>query len=241
MDPRLLQFYNDELAFLRETAREFGEEHETVAARLGLKTPTDPDPYVERLLEGVAFLGARVQLKLADQYPEFTQHLLSAIQPHYLAPTPSICIAGFEPTEADPLLNEGYVVPRETALTAIATEHNNVPVTFRTGHAVTLWPLRISQVEYLGSRSAVATFAAAANVRADAGLRLRFESVGGVPLSEILVDELPVYLDGSESVPGELYRQIIGETLAVVQRPADSASAWPEAMPLPVQVGFDDD
>ena len=65
MDPRLLSFYNDELAYLREGAREFGEEHETVAPRLGLKTPTDPDPYVERLLEGVAFLGARVQLKIS--------------------------------------------------------------------------------------------------------------------------------------------------------------------------------
>ena len=46
MDPRLLRLYNEELAYLREGAREFGEEHETVAARLGLKTPTDPDPYV---------------------------------------------------------------------------------------------------------------------------------------------------------------------------------------------------
>ncbi len=96
IDPRLLRFYNDELAYLREDARAFGEEHESVAGRLGLKTPTDPDPYVERLLEGVAFLGARVQLKIADQYPEFTQHLLHAVQPHYLAPTPSMCIAGLE-------------------------------------------------------------------------------------------------------------------------------------------------
>ena len=104
MDPRLLRFYNDELTYLREAAREFGEEHESVAGRLGLKTPTDPDPYVERLLEGVAYLGARVQLKMADQYPEFTSHLLHAIQPHYLAPMPSICIAGFEPRLAESLL-----------------------------------------------------------------------------------------------------------------------------------------
>ena len=124
MDPRLLQFYNEELAYLRETAREFGEEHDTVASRLGLKTPTDPDPYVERLLEGVAFLGARVQLKLADQYPEFTQHLLGAIQPHYLAPTPSICVAGFEPKDADPILADGYTVPAGTPL--IASAHSGV-------------------------------------------------------------------------------------------------------------------
>ena len=114
MDPRLLRAYNDELAYLREAAREFGEEHEAVAGRLGLKTPTDPDPYVERLLEGVAFLAARVSLKQQDQYPEFTQHLLQAIQPHYLAPTPSICIAGFEPQEGDPGLVTGLKVPRLT-------------------------------------------------------------------------------------------------------------------------------
>lgn len=238
MDPRLLRFYNEELAYLREGAREFGEEHETVAGRLGLKTPTDPDPYVERLLEGVAFLGARVQLKLADQFPEFTQHLLGAIQPHYLAPTPSICIAGFEPKDGDPVLAEGYVVPRDTELTAISAEDANTPVVFRTGHPVTLFPLRITEVEYLGSRTAVASFAAVAGLRAEAGLRLRFEGTGGIPLERLQIDHLPIYLDGSEAVPGELYRQLIGETLAVMAKPALSASAKPIVLPKPEQVGF---
>ncbi len=133
IDPRLLRFYNDELAYLREEARAFGEEHEAVAGRLGLKTPTDPDPYVERLLEGVAYLGARVQLKIADQYPEFTQHLLHAVQPHYLAPMPSMCVVGFEPKEGDPILIKGHKVARGTPLTATATEQDGVPVEFRTG------------------------------------------------------------------------------------------------------------
>lgn len=241
MDPRLLRFYNEELAYLREGAREFGEEHETVAGRLGLRTPNDPDPYVERLLEGVAFLGARVQLKLADQYPEFTQHLLTAIQPHYLAPTPSICIAGFEPKDGDPVLAEGYTVPRGTQLTAIASEHGNTPVVFRTGHDVTLFPLKITEVEYLGSRTAIASFAAAAGVRAEAGLRIRFEGSGGIPLQAIAADSVPIYLDGSEVVPGELYRQLIGETVAVLGKPANSASATPVSLPAPGQVGFEQD
>lgn len=241
MDPRLLRFYNEELTYLRESAREFGEEHETVAARLGLKTPNDPDPYVERLLEGVAFLSARVQLKLSDQYPEFTQHLLSAVQPHYLAPVPSICIAGFEPKEGDPLLAEGYCVPRQTELVAMTDEAAASPVTFRTGHAVRLYPLRISEVEYLGSRTAVASFAADAGARAEAGLRLRFESMGNVPLEKLSITDLPLYLDGSETIPGELYRQIIGETVAVLAKPATSVSAKPVQLPLPEQAGFDKD
>jgi len=241
MDPRLLRFYNEELAYLREGAREFGEEHETVASRLGLKTPNDPDPYVERLLEGVAFLGARVQLKLADQFPEFTQHLLAAVQPQYLAPTPSICIAGFDPKDNDPMLAQGYTVPRGTPLTALASEQGNAPVTFTTGHAVALYPVKISEVEFLASRAAVASFVNSSSVHAECGLRLRFEATGAVPLEKIEIGPLDIYLDGSEQVPGELYRQMIGEAIAVLARPAASASAVPVPLPLPEQVGFGDD
>jgi len=243
LDPRLLRIYNEELAYLREGAREFGEEHETVAGRLGLKTPTDPDPYVERLLEGVAYLGARVQLKLKDQYPEFTQHLLNAVQPHYLAPMPSICIAGFEPKDGDPGLIEGYRVARGTELTALAADHGNAPVTFRTGHEVTLWPLKITEAEYLSSKAAIAPFATVADVRAEAGLRLRFEPIPGATLDKMRVDALPVYLDGSEAVPGELYRQLIGDAIAVIARDPGSAGdkrSWVH-LPVPQQIGFADE
>ncbi|HEY4031391.1 MAG TPA: type VI secretion system baseplate subunit TssF, partial [Caulobacteraceae bacterium] len=114
MDPRLLRAYNEELAYLREGGREFGEEHEVIAGYLGLKTPNNPDPYVERLMEGVAFLAARVNLKIADQFPDFTQHLLQAVQPNYLAPTPSICIVELKPIEGDDGMAQGVPVERLT-------------------------------------------------------------------------------------------------------------------------------
>ena len=243
MDPRLLRAYNEELTYLRETAREFGEENEVVAGRLGLKTPTDPDPYVERLLEGVAFLGARVHLKLADQFPDFTQHLLHAIQPHYLAPTPSICIAALEPQEGDQAMAKGFAIPRGTELTTTVNDQSGTAVTFLTGHDVTLWPLKIIEAEYLPSRASVASYAAAAGVRAEAGLRVRFASFGGAPLAEVAPPILPIYLAGSETIPGELYRQMIGEALAVVARSSTSA-AGPEGwvkLPTPLPHGFDDD
>ena len=245
MDSRLLRAYNDELTYLRETAREFAEEHESVAGRLGLKTPTDPDPYVERLLEGVAFLGARVSLKLQDQFPDFTQHLLHAIQPHYLSPMPSICVAGFEPVEGEQALEKGVTLPRLTELNATASDQGSAQVTFRTGHAVTLWALKIVEAEYLPTRASVAAFAGAANVRAEAGLRIRFAGTGGTPLSKLgAMSSLPIYLAGSESLPGELYRQMLGETLAVVGRGSGSAAGegrgW-TVLPKPEAVGFEDD
>ncbi len=111
MDPSLLKAYDAELAYPRAAAREFAEENQEVAGRLGLRPSDQPDPHVERLLEGVAFLAARVKVKLDDQFPEFTQHLLQAVQPDYLAPTPSMCVVQFEPKLSDPALVEGIEIP----------------------------------------------------------------------------------------------------------------------------------
>lgn len=242
MDPRLLRAYNEELLYLRETAREFGEEYETVAGRLGLNAPSDTDPYVERLLEGVAFLGARVKLKLQDQFPDFTQHLLNAIQPHYLAPTPSMCVVTLEPQESDHAIASGFVIPRLTEMSATSGDEAATPVIFRTGQDVTLWPLKITEAEYLPTRAAVAAYAGAAGVRAEAGLRLKFSGLGGVPLSAIAPDVLPIYLDGSEVAPGELYRQLIGDAVATMARSVDSAAgaaAWTK-LPSAEQHGFEE-
>ena len=93
MDTRLLKHYETELSFMREMGAEFAETYPKIAARLGMEGTEVLDPYVERLLEGVAFLSARVQLELELQYPAFTSHLLEIVYPHYLAPTPSMMIA----------------------------------------------------------------------------------------------------------------------------------------------------
>lgn len=239
MDPRLLQAYNDELVYLRETAREFGTEHPGVAGRLGLDAAGEVDPHVERLLEGVAFLSARVQLKLKDQFPDFTQHLLHAVQPHYLAPTPSMCVVGFDPHEGDSALIAGVPVPRGVSLRALASDRDASPVTFQTGHDVTLWPLQVREAEYLPSRAAVAPYLSASDAddMIEAGIRLRIGTTGGVPLAQLRVTDLPVYLDGSGAVPGELYRQLIGDTVAVLGRAPDARGGGIR-LPLPAQHGF---
>jgi type VI secretion system VasI/ImpG family protein len=244
MDPRLLQAYNDELIYLRQTSQEFAAEHPSVAGRLGLGAVGDVDPYVERLLEGVAFLGARVQLKLQDQFGDFTQHLLNAIQPHYLAPTPSMCVVAFEPREGDTALAEGVAVPRHTMMRGTATDRDQTPVTFRSGHAVTLWPLQLVEAEYLPGRSEVAPFIAGhRGAPIEAGLRLRFAATGGAELSTLRPGRLPIYLDGAGTTPGELYRQIIGDAVAVVARPAASVDAVGagQRLPVPVPQGFGED
>ena len=93
MDPRLLRHYNTELAHLREMGAEFAQQFPKIAARLGMSGIDVADPYVERLLEGTAFLAARVQLKLEEEFPRFTQRLMQIVLPQAVCPTPSMLIA----------------------------------------------------------------------------------------------------------------------------------------------------
>ena len=118
MDPRLLRHYNLELQHLREMGAEFAQQFPKIAARLGMSGLEVADPYVERLLEGVAFLAARVQLKLDAEFPRFTQALLEIVYPHYLAPTPSMAgRAAASRTSDDPVSRpRRETVPRGTTM-----------------------------------------------------------------------------------------------------------------------------
>ena len=92
MDPRLLEYYNQELQFIKEMGGEFAAENPKIAARLGMSGIECSDPYIERLIESFAFLAARVQLRLDAEFPRFTQNLLQVVYPDYLCPVPSAAI-----------------------------------------------------------------------------------------------------------------------------------------------------
>ena len=119
MDPRLLEYYNSELLHVRETAAEFAKEFPKIAGRLALEGAAEcADPYVERLLEGFAFLAARIQLKIDAEFPTFTQHLLEMVFPGFLSPLPSMAMVRFEPDFAEAGLAAGLELPRGSLLRA---------------------------------------------------------------------------------------------------------------------------
>ena len=51
MDPRLLNLYESELRYFRESSVEFAQTFPKIASRLGLDGHEVADPYVERLIE----------------------------------------------------------------------------------------------------------------------------------------------------------------------------------------------
>src|SRR5512141_2072287 len=116
MDPRLLRYYNQELRYLREMGGEFAKEFPKIASRLGMDALEVSDPYVERLLEGCAFLAARVQLKQDAEFPRLSHRLLELIYPGLLAPLPSMLVAQVEPVRSDPNLLKAPRIARDAPL-----------------------------------------------------------------------------------------------------------------------------
>ena len=149
MDARMLRYYNQELAYMREMGAEFAAAFPKIAARLALDATEVADPYVERLLEGFSFLSARVRLKLDAEFPRFTQHLLECVYPHYLAPTPSMAIVQFTPAMTEGSLATGFTVPRGTLLRGQIPRGEVTACQFRTAHELTLWPIEITEARYV--------------------------------------------------------------------------------------------
>ena len=147
MDPRLLRYYNQELRYLREMGGEFAREFPKIAGRLGMESMEVADPYVERLIEGCAFLAARVQLKQDAEFPQLSQRLLEMVCPNLSAPVPSMLVARLKPSN-DPNLINGFRLPRGSALIGPQTQLSSTRCEFRTTQEVTLTPVKVVGAEY---------------------------------------------------------------------------------------------
>jgi len=220
MDPRLLRYYNRELQHVREMGGEFAREYPKIAGRLGLEGFECADPYVERLLEGFAFLAARIQLKLDAQHPVFTQHLLEMIYPHYLAPVPSMAVVQLNPDIKESALATGPVVARQTALRGLTGHDERTACEYRTAHDVALWPLELAEAKYFETPAALAAAGVPlpANKTVRAGLRLKFTVTAGAQANMLALDELPLFIAGTDELPKRLYEQLLGNAVGYLVR-----------------------
>ncbi|NTV94551.1 MAG: type VI secretion system baseplate subunit TssF [Thiobacillus sp.] len=243
MDPRLLDYYNQELLHIREGAAEFAREFPKIAARLGLDVDAKecPDPYVERLLEGFAYLTGRIQLKIDSEFPVFTQNLLEMVYPGYQAPTPAMAIVQFQVDLDEPALAQGFTLPRQTVLRSRLQPGESTACVFRTAHKVTFWPVRLTEARYQGYLPTIAGSGPDLPKAARAALSLKLECTAGLSFRETVLDRLTLHLSGEEGTAHKLYEQICANTVAVLARQGDGQ--WYEMLgPGAVQpVGFSED
>ncbi len=247
MDPRLLDYYRQELLHIREGAAEFAKEHPKIAARLALDQTTAQgecvDPYVERLLEGFAFLAARVQIRLDAEYPRFTQHLLEMVYPGFLAPTPSMMIVQLEHDLNDAGLAAGTKVARGNLLNARLQPGERTSCRFTTAHDVHLWPLKIGQASYQAHVTDVPPAALALGGNPRACMRLRLKVTAALKANQLALDRLDLHLAGDEGVAHRVYEQLMACcTAVVVQTTAKRNPKFEVLRPTAIQpMGLDDD
>jgi type VI secretion system protein ImpG len=231
MDPRLLRYYDDELRHLHEMGAEFVEERPKTAARLAMRGIEVEDPYVERLLEGAAFLAARIQLKLDAEFPRFTQRLLEMVYPHYLAPTPAMLMARLYPDLGDTNLAKGFVVPRGSLMHGDVPKNDATPCDFLTAQDVTLWPLEIVEARYFSYAPDLPLPTLPVTSPVKGGVRLRLKASAGLKLNEIALDHLRVYLSGADDIARMLYELVFGSALGVLLTPLQRPMTWHEFLP----------
>ena len=209
MSDRLLDFYNRELAFIRQMGEAFSRQHPGIAGHLRMSGTAIEDPHVSRLIEGFAFLSARTRLKLEDDFPELTQSLLDLLYPHYLAPVPSMAIAQVQP---DPSGEGAATVARDTE---IDTEPVGGEVCrYRTCYDTTVWPIEIAGAQFSGS-----PVVAPANPRApnaEGALRITLRCLGdSATFSDLQPDSLRFFVGAQPQIAYLLYELVLNHALSV--------------------------
>jgi type VI secretion system protein ImpG len=243
MDPRLLRYYNQELRYLREMGGEFAREFPKIAGRLGMEGMEVADPYVERLIEGTAFLAARVQLKQDAEYPQLSQRLLEMICPNLTAPIPSMLVARVRPSN-DPNLTNGFRIARGSTLIGPETALSRTRCEFRTAQEVTLTPVKVASAEYFLSAADLALSNLPLPERPRSGVRLKLQLPTGLAFSQLKLGTLRFYIGGLADVALRLHELITGCCVGVL---AGAASRGNEAGRLFLnashvrEVGFGDE
>ena len=227
MDPKLLDYYNKELLFMRELGSEFAALHPKIARRLGMNGTEVADPYVERLIESFSFLSARTQIKLDAEFPRFMQRLLEVLQPNYLSPTPAMSVAQIFPGVSKGDSRGGFTVPRGTAFHSNATAGENTACEFRSGQDVTVWPIELVSARLTGTPADVERLdrfeSAQGPVRG--ALRLRLRTNGERPFGALgRIDRIPIYVKSNEPTASQLLELLHSASVAsLVHAPTSGA------------------
>jgi type VI secretion system protein ImpG len=209
----LLYYYERELTYLRRMGGEFARKYPKVASRLLLEPGKCEDPHVERLLEGFAFLTARVQLKIDDDFSEVSSSLLDVVYPNYIRPIPSMSIVEFELDPELGKMNGGFPLPRGSQVNSRPV--GGVPCKFRTAYDTTLWPITVAEAQWTTPDRLKPPVKLADTV---AALRLELRAFPDVKLHELELDTLRFYLNGETNLVSTLYELLCNNCVQIMVR-----------------------
>lgn len=206
MADELLPLYEKELVYMRQLGAEFAKEHPKIASRLGINNDSIEDPHVSRMVESFAFLNARIQHKLNDDFPEISDALLGTLYPHYQRPIPSMSIVQFVPDQEQ--LDSSYPISRGTLLETTQFQGENCR--FTTCYDVPLLPIEVTSASLMGMPSSTP---GSDKIRgASSVLKIALKTFSSdILFSDLAVDKLRFYLKGQAQHINPLYQMLLND------------------------------
>ena len=223
----LLLYYERELTYIRQIAANFAERYPKIASRLVLEPDKCEDPHVERLLEGFAYLAARVHLKIDDDFPELTEAILGIVYPHFIQPLPSMSVVEFELDPEKGKLDKGLLVPSGSILYSKAVQ--GVPCKFRTCYDLNLYPVTASAAEFATPDRLRPALKAP---DAQYAIPVRFTAPTDVDLSKLSLEKLQIYLNGESAVIHSLYEVLCSRVTRILIRNPKQPRQAPIEIPV---------
>src|SRR5579863_7774756 len=210
----LLNYYEQELTFLRQMGAEFAQRYPKIASRLVLEPDRCEDPHTERLLEAFAFLAARVHLKIDDEFPEITTALLDLVYPHYLRPIPSMSVVEFHLDPEQGKVTSSLPMPRHSTLYSRGLV-DGIACKFRTCYDTLLWPLVVAEAQWSTPDRLRPAIKATDAVGA---IKLVLRCLPDVSFQGLGLRSLRFYLNGESNLTHTLYELLCNNCVQILLR-----------------------
>jgi type VI secretion system protein ImpG len=200
LNKTLLNAYRHELRFLREVGAEFALAYPEYGGALAANTDGAKDPFIERLLEGIAFLTAKTACRLDNESERLTCDVLRSTMPDLLYPMPPAGIVQFAPNNSlDPKTQMS--IPRGSLLTYLTNSGKRFK--FRSVADVNLHPLRVSVLSKPDRKQCMHVIQSASrqNVVSLGQLdvfRMEIQTLESQPLAESVHDRLSLHFAGED-------------------------------------------
>lgn len=191
------EYFNHELALLREHGKRFAKSYPSLAPML---SGTSSDPDVERLIESAAYLTAILKEKLDGDLPEVINELTDLLFPHFLRDVPSSTILAFTPNT---LLKETITIKKDTMVSSRPIEGTRC--NYSTTRDITIHPLKLTRAicnDVSGKPTEI---------------QLSFE-INGITLSDLDMDQIHLYLSGEHQEAFEIYFLLLQKIDRIVFR-----------------------
>lgn len=189
------EYFEAEMRLLQEAASEFAAAHPEQARMLRLGEGSDRDPYVERLLEGMAFLTSHVRSRIDESRAVISEQLLSRLCPAQIRPYPSATVLELSPQS---WRQAGQSVPAGAVVLSRPAGEAAVRCPFTLTRGLRLYPL---EVHALTARE---------TDTGETRLTIELRAHGGTPMAQLGLGRLDFFVSADRALGTSLYGLLTG-------------------------------